>query len=178
MSALPRSSGFRIARIALGLSRSRSTAPHLPSRRRRNSRHRLAPARREEDLHRQPRSSKAFSRPRSAPNTISPAGSTASGNTTCRCGCSPTAPRADRKAQLAKVVADIARAGSASRHRHDREQRRRQCRGQAGARPRSAIAPSRPSTAASGRARSAPRSIRNACPAFARTRNSRSSIPT
>ena len=44
--------------------------------------------------------------------------------------------RADRKAQLAKVVADIAPARSASRHRHGRERRRRQRRGQAGARPR------------------------------------------
>jgi hypothetical protein len=44
--------------------------------------------------------------------------------------------RADRKAQLAKVVADIA-PRSASRHRHGREAARRQCAGQAGARPRS-----------------------------------------
>ena len=53
------------------------------------------------------RSSKGSSRPPSAPNIIWPAGSTASGNTTCRCGCSPTATAPDRKAQLAKVVADI-----------------------------------------------------------------------
>ena len=37
------------------------------------------------------RSRRDFSKPRSAPNIIWPAGSTASGNTTCRCGCSPTA---------------------------------------------------------------------------------------
>ena len=86
--------------------------------------------------------------------------------------------RADRKAQLAKIVADIA-----ARVQHldiamVDEQRGRQRAGQAGARPRSRSAPSPPSTAASGPARSAPRSIRNACPASARTRNSRSSIPT
>ena len=37
------------------------------------------------------------------------------------------ASRPDRRAQLAKVVADIAERRSASRHRHGRQQRRRQC---------------------------------------------------
>ena len=44
--------------------------------------------------------------------------------------------RADRKAQLAKVVADIGARIRASRHRHGRDGRRRQYHRQAGARPR------------------------------------------
>ena len=70
------------------------------------------------------------------------------------------------------------RQGSASRHRHDRDQRRRQRARSSWCATAISIAPSRRSTAANGRARSAPRSIRNACRAFARTRSSRSSIPT
>ena len=87
------------------------------------------------------------------------------------------ADRPDRKAQLAKVVADIgqrvqhldiAMAPSSDAANvvvnlvRDRDLSR-------------TIATS---TAANGRAKFAPRSIRNACPASARTKNSRSSIPT
>ena len=79
--------------------------------------------------------------------------------------------RADRKAQLAKVVADIAQRVQHLDIAMAETSDDANVAGQAGARPRSRTAPSRPSTAASGPARSAPRSIRNACPAFARTSN-------
>ena len=83
------------------------------------------------------RSSTDFSRPRSAPSTISPAGSTASGNTTHRCACSPTAtvPTARRSSRKSSPTSrsrvqhlDIAMAETS-----DERQRHRQ----AGARPRS-----------------------------------------
>ena len=88
------------------------------------------------------------------------------------------AARADRKAQLAKVVADI---GQRIQHLDIAmvpERRRRQCHRQSGARPRPIAHHRADSTAANAQARFAPRSIRNACPAFARTSSSRSSIPT
>ena len=70
---------------------SRSAAP--PGRRRR--RPKSPPSPRASMPRRRPsptaRSRTDSSRPPSAPNIIWPAGSTASGNTTCRCGCSPTA---------------------------------------------------------------------------------------
>ena len=88
------------------------------------------------------------------------------------------ANRADRKAQLAKVVADIAPRVQHLDIAMARERRRRQCRGQAGARPRSLPHHRQLLRQRTRQAKSAPRSIRNACPAFARTRSSRSSIPT
>ncbi len=74
--------------------------------------------------------------------------------------------RADRKAQLAKIVADIAARGSAPRHRHGRRQSTTpMCRSSWCATAIS-IAPSRPSTAANAPRRFAPRSTRNACSGF------------
>ena len=83
------------------------------------------------------RSSTDSSRPPSAPNIIWPAGSTASGNTTCRCGCSPTAtaptarrnwPRSSPTSAQRVQHLDIAMAESSDGAN---------VAGQAGARPRS-----------------------------------------
>ena len=123
------------------------------------------------------KSSKAFSRPPSAPNIISPAASTASANTTRRSGVCRRHPRRPQGAARENRRRHR-RAGPASRHRHGREQRRRQRAGQAGARPRS-LSHHRDLLRQRAGARD-PLLARSAMPvaASARTRNSRSSIPT
>ena len=85
--------------------------------------------------------------------------------------------RADRKAQLAKVVADI---GQRIQHLDiavtDNSEDANVL--VTLVRDRDLYRTITASTAASARARSGPRSTRNACRAFARATNSRSSTPT
>ena len=86
--------------------------------------------------------------------------------------------RADRKAQLAKIVADIGQRVQHLDIAMAESSDERQCPGQAGARPRSQSHHLELLRQRTRPARSRPRSIRNACPAFARTTNSKSSTPT
>ena len=76
--------------------------------------------------------------------------------------------RADRKAQLAKVVADIGQRVQHLDIAMAAKQRRAPMSWSSWCATAICIAPSPLSTAANARGRSGPRSIRNACPAFAR----------